>query len=63
VAVLAAAPERDSQRREGSARDVVVDGGEDPRLERLAAEGRKLVAGRGVELPLMLVRGPHEAER
>ena len=63
VAVLGAAPQRDAHRRQRPAGHVVVDGGEDPRRERPAAERRQPEAGRSVELELMLTCRPHTRQR
>ena len=59
-AALGTAQKRDPGRRERAARHVVVDGREDARLERQAAERRQPETGRSVELELMLTSCPHE---
>ena len=59
VAVLDPAAECDARSRQRSARHVVVDGREDPRFERPAAERRQPEADRSIELPLMLARRLH----
>ena len=56
---LDAAPEGDARGRERASGHVVVDGGEDARLERPAAERRQPEADRSVELALVLARCPH----
>src|SRR5579862_8736592 len=52
---------RDPRARERMVGGVVVDGREDTRLERLAAEVWKLEAGRRLELALVFDRGFHQA--
>jgi len=59
VTLLGTSPQRDADRRERVPGDVVVDGGENPRLERSAAERRQPEADRSVELALMLTCCPH----
>ena len=59
VAVFGTAPERDACSRERPAGHVVVDGGEDARIERPAAERREPEADRSIELALVLARRPH----
>ena len=63
LAALGPAAQRDARARERAVGRVVVDGREDARLERLAAEVRELPAGRRLELLLVFDGRAHPAPK